>query len=89
MTGSHATTTSEQSVIDDFAASNLVKFLLLLLSNANKYQNFQGGFQYYDTMTFIYASSAHGHSSFQGTMTTNTTGWSDDEEDMPGMFLFL
>ena len=52
-----------------------------------KYQNFQGGFQHYDAMVFIHTSSTHSHSSFQGTMMTNTTGLSDDEDE-PGMVLF-
>ena len=92
-TGSSATTTSEQSVINDFAASNSV--IIGTSDTFNFYlmdkQNFQhGGFQFYDAMTFVIPSTAQGHSSFRGTRSydANPAGASssDDNEDTPGMF---
>jgi hypothetical protein len=89
-TGSSATTTSEQSVIDDFAASNSV---IIDTSLFNSYlmdkQNFQhGGFQFYDAMAFVIPSTVQGHSSFRGTRSydANPAGALDDNEDMPSMF---
>jgi hypothetical protein len=89
-TGSSATTTSEQSVIDNFAASNLV---VIGTSVFNSYlmdkQNFQhGGFQFYNVMAFVIPSTVQGHSSFHGTRSydANPAGALDDNKDMPGMF---
>lgn len=87
-TGSSATTTSEQSVIDDFAASNSVTMIGtsdILNSYLMDKQSFQpGGFQFYDAMTFIIPSTAQGHSSFRGTRSNlNDAGALDDGEDTP------
>jgi hypothetical protein len=57
-------------------------------------QNFQpGGFQFYDAMSFIIPSTAHGHSSFRGTRSNDAVQVPadalDDDEDIPGAFLLL
>ena len=76
----------------------LVIWYLLLLSTFYLYlisvQNFQpGSFQFYNVMTFIITSTAHGHSSFYGTRSNDAVQVPadalDDNEDIPGAFLFL
>lgn len=90
-TGSSATTTSEQSVINDFAASNsvIIGTFDILESYLMDKQNFQhAGFPFYDAMPFVIPSTAQGHSSFRGTRANDVTtvGSLDDNEDTPGMF---
>ena len=75
----------------------VIQYLFYLLSFiivSKKLQDFQpGGFQFYDAMSFIIPSTAHGHSSFRGTRANDANPGSasamDDSEDVPGAFIFF
>jgi hypothetical protein len=72
----------------------LIQYLLYIsffIIVSKKLQNFQpGGFQFYDAMSFIIPSTAHGHSSFRGSRSNDANPRSesasamDDREDVPG-----
>lgn len=72
----------------------VIRYLLylfhFLLFASKKLQNFQpSGFQFYDSMTFVIPSTAHGRSSFRGTRSNdaNPVSASDDIEDTPSVFI--